>query len=298
MSWMSTLAAASFLVLRSVTAGAESGREADLGEKRELVTDPKRLQEAGFAPDARNVYILKGALDPQMGLRLEAKRPEEFGGNTSFTPLSAKAFRGRMDTTGTLWSYSDPTGRFELTREGSENFAEAPLLLPDGAILDGMRWWVTDIDATNDMAFFIFSQCLPAAAGGLSVATQLIGANPGTAGATGPQTGFAAPPPISVPVVIDNVGCTYIVRVRFDNTGSSLVLQKIRVEWHRQVSPAPATATFTDVPVGAPQFRFVEALVAAGITAGCGSGNFCPDQAVTRGQMAVFLSVALGLHFP
>ena len=31
---------------------------------------------------------------------------------------------------------------------------------------------------------------------------------------------------------------------------------------------------------------------------GCGSGNYCPDANLTRGQMAVFLSKAMGLHFP
>jgi S-layer homology domain len=65
-----------------------------------------------------------------------------------------------------------------------------------------------------------------------------------------------------------------------------------------QVSPAPATATFADVPVGDPFHRFVEALVAAGITAGCGGGNYCPNAPITRGQMAVFLAAALGLHWP
>jgi hypothetical protein len=33
----------------------------------------------------------------------------------------------------------------------------------------------------------------------------------------------------------------------------------------------------------------IEALFAAGITTGCGSGRFCPDEPVTRGQMAAFL---------
>ena len=51
-------------------------------------------------------------------------------------------------------------------------------------------------------------------------------------------------------------------------------------------------------PTTSPQFKFVEALFAAGITAGCGGGNYCPDNPVTRGQMAVFLASALGLHFP
>jgi hypothetical protein len=34
-----------------------------------------------------------------------------------------------------------------------------------------------------------------------------------------------------------------------------------------------------------------------GSRSGCGGGNFCPDAAVTRGQMAVFLAKALGLHW-
>ena len=64
-----------------------------------------------------------------------------------------------------------------------------------------------------------------------------------------------------------------------------------------QVSPPPGTATFADVPTTHLFFQYVEALAAAGITSGCGGGNFCPDAAVTRGQMAVFLAKALGLHW-
>jgi hypothetical protein len=65
-----------------------------------------------------------------------------------------------------------------------------------------------------------------------------------------------------------------------------------------QVSPAPVTATFGDVPTDHPFFQFIEALAKSGITGGCGSGNYCPDNPVTRGQMAVFLAKGLGLQFP
>ena len=34
----------------------------------------------------------------------------------------------------------------------------------------------------------------------------------------------------------------------------------------------------------------IDALVDAGITAGCGGSNYCPNQAVTRGQMAAFMN--------
>jgi hypothetical protein len=74
----------------------------------------------------------------------------------------------------------------------------------------------------------------------------------------------------------------------------------VRVIWHRQVSPAPATATFNDVPTSDPGFQYIEALVAAGITSGCNTSppQYCPDATLTRRQMAVFLSKALGLHWP
>jgi hypothetical protein len=71
-----------------------------------------------------------------------------------------------------------------------------------------------------------------------------------------------------------------------------------RLFWHRQVSPAPAGATFGDVGTGHWAFQFVEALAASGVTGGCGGGNFCPNNPITRAEMAVFLSGALGLHWP
>jgi hypothetical protein len=70
----------------------------------------------------------------------------------------------------------------------------------------------------------------------------------------------------------------------------------VEVWWRRGVSLAPSVATFNDVPLGHPFFRFIEALAASGITVGCGSGNYCPEAPLTRGQMAVFLAKALGLH--
>jgi hypothetical protein len=81
-------------------------------------------------------------------------------------------------------------------------------------------------------------------------------------------------------------------------TDGSVGVQSVEVWWRRQVSPAPATSDFGDVPTSSPQFQFIEALYHSGITAGCGGGNYCPDNPVTRGQMAVFLAKALGLNWP
>ncbi len=78
----------------------------------------------------------------------------------------------------------------------------------------------------------------------------------------------------------------------------SVKFNEVEIRYHRVVSPAPPTATFDDVPTTDPAFQFVEALAASGVTAGCGGDNYCPDAPLTRRQMAVFLSKALGLHWP
>ena len=51
----------------------------------------------------------------------------------------------------------------------------------------------------------------------------------------------------------------------------------------------PATPQFTDVSSGSSYFSWVQKMQQVGITSGCGVGTYCPDDSVTRGQMAVFL---------
>ncbi len=64
-----------------------------------------------------------------------------------------------------------------------------------------------------------------------------------------------------------------------------------------EADPAPVSSTrFADVDATHAQAAFVERLAALGVTQGCGDGtNFCPDSAVTRAEMAVFLSRAFDL---
>src|SRR5215213_5257451 len=59
----------------------------------------------------------------------------------------------------------------------------------------------------------------------------------------------------------------------------------------REIIPSPAVATFTDVPSDNFALPWIEKLYNAGITGGCSSSalSYCPEQAVTRAQMAVFL---------
>ncbi len=72
----------------------------------------------------------------------------------------------------------------------------------------------------------------------------------------------------------------------------------VEIWWKRAISPAPATPSFTDVPASDSGFQYIEALKASGITGGCAADRYCPDASLTRRQMAIFLSKALGLHWP
>jgi hypothetical protein len=60
--------------------------------------------------------------------------------------------------------------------------------------------------------------------------------------------------------------------------------------------PACVTATFTDVPCSSNFAPWIYELVARGITAGCGGGNYCPTLAANRGQMATFVVKTFSLQ--
>jgi S-layer homology domain len=258
--------------------------------ERTLITDPDLLESMGFPGDATNVYRAKSMDLPVV------EEPTDFGLGFHFTALAPKAFAGRESTAAAPWQYN---GGVEgccqnLSRTGAEEFADAQVNLPTGANVAAVRWWANDTNAGADMAVFLFEVCHPGFSAGPTVITARGSASPATAGSGGNQSSVVGG---SGGYTVNNQDCRYIARVRFDAV-TGLTLQKIRYQWNRQVSPAPAVATFGDVPTGHPFFQFVEAFVASGITAGCGGGNYCPNANLTRGEMAVFFSAALGLYFP
>lgn len=161
--------------------------------------------------------------------------------------------------------------------------------LPSGALVTGVELDFCDDNATYDVSLTAYS----AASDGTGV-TPL-----GTITSNGASSGCGSNfvDLSSKNFTLDNgLNEIFFVVNSPDNSGGVGVSGAI-VHYKLQVSPAPGSATFGDVPTSSPQFQFVEALVAAGITAGCGGGNYCPNNPVTRGQMAVFLAKALGLQW-
>jgi hypothetical protein len=166
--------------------------------------------------------------------------------------------------------------------------------VPSGALLERLELEACDTATTGALNFGMTSGLVP---GGNAADITTIG----TTGVT--QTPGCAFFPIAptAATTIDNSTRNYWIYFFWSGTtfNAAVNLHSFRVYYRLQVSPAPAVATFPgDVPTTHPFFRFVEAMAASGLTGGCGAGTYCPDAPVTRGQLAVFLSVALGLHFP
>jgi uncharacterized repeat protein (TIGR01451 family) len=58
--------------------------------------------------------------------------------------------------------------------------------------------------------------------------------------------------------------------------------------------PSAPMSFFLDVPGDNFARQRIQALSNAGVTAGCGAGNYCPDNNVTREQMSIFIIRAMG----
>lgn len=99
-------------------------------------------------------------------------------------------------------------------------------------------------------------------------------------------------------ITIDNFTSNYFVEVRLSANNDTNRFQNFNVYYSRQISPAPLTATFSDVPTTHPFFQEIEALAASGITTGYPDGTFRPSNYITRQAMAAFLARALGLFWP
>jgi hypothetical protein len=202
-----------------------------------------------------------------------------------------------------FWSYSGNTyGRWLGGIPGGGGYLYAPLnMLPNGSILTQVTAYLGDNDDNLTEP-------------GVNVCMSWVDS------ATGADPGFDCPVSLHTSgtpgdtAVFENTALPILYRQDIDGDGTAesvhywinavtwpgdTAIRMVRLLWKRQVSPAPQSPTFNDVPTSDGAFQFIEALAASGITVGCGNGTYyCPDNPVTRRQMAVFLAKALGLHWP
>lgn len=224
------------------------------------------------------------------GFATTRRRPESFGIDSyTVTTISATAFYpGHGCCSGTNWEYGTEgsTGRYGNTQTVTEFYAT--LDLPAGAVIDYIG-----LNSNTDVAFAYGVNLISRHSDGSQISIGTFSSTPHSwdtdfnLGAIGY-------------VWQGKSGDALIINVEEGFNPSSEYFGWVEVWWRRSVSPPPATASFNDVPTSHPFFQFVEALKASGITGGCSASPplYCPDNPLTRGQMAVFLSKALGLDWP
>jgi hypothetical protein len=259
-----------------------------------LLSGVAAAQALAPAPD---VVRMEGPGRPISGW--PAAPAEAYGPNLQTTVIPASAFVPG-------WSTYTYTNFFGDTITPSANGNQrwfAPLLLPSGAIVTEVGFLVTDSDAGSNITGYFLGECFPVSGPGPHGGGYFWTATSSGSGGDTVLTLTGSPLILTGRGLCSVAGSDvydayfyYHLNAYLETTSHSL--SGAVVKWHRSVSAAPLTATFNDVPTSHPFFQFVEALFASGITAGCGGGNYCVDDPITRGQMAVFLAKALGLHWP
>jgi len=229
-----------------------------------------------------SICVLSIAFVPALSSTLAAAPAPSFGVDQVSTAV-VTAWDVEPTLPGMSWS-STNLYRYQL----SAGAFLAALHLPQGALLISIELEACDTSAAGEVIGALYRGTLGDAIGVVNVST-------GDAATPGCVTVAADLPS---PETVENNANRYIVGMSNSTFDGLTKFGAIRVHYRLQVSPAPANATFNDVPSGDPAYQFIEALVASGITAGCGGGNYCPNAPLTRRQMAVFLSKALGLHWP
>ena len=226
------------------------------------------------------------------GLRpLSPESPDSFGTFCcDILMIPAAAFVPRASNID--WVY---TGQGYVSASANPNADRdvfwAPVALPSGAKIRFMGFFYDDADPANDITATLRQYT------GFSDANTTF---TNIASVTSSGSGGRAESFDSLGLAghdVNNGSAQYAVVINVPVISANLGFKAVEISWQRQISPAPVTATFGDVPTSHTYFRAIEALNASGITQGCGNGNFCPQQNVTRGEMAAFLARALGLHF-
>ncbi len=204
-------------------------------------------------------------------------------GTSTQSVLTVSAWSFEPNDSATTWSYDSTNLQRYSTSAGA---FYTGLTLFDGALVSAIELDACDTSASEEVQALLV-RSTPAGSQGLALVS--------TSGTPGCSRFFMELPAAET---IDNATYTYSLAAVTGANSSETSFGAVRVLYELQVSPAPPTATFNDVPTSDPGFQYIEALVESGITAGCGGGNYCPDAGLTRRQMAVFLAKALGLNWP
>jgi hypothetical protein len=229
-----------------------------------------------------------------VALLASAARAQSYGPEEQVLTIGAAEFRSlhSVDT------YIDASG---YLRYNGDLVHLAPLSLPEGARIEKLCLYAHDSDLDPSKFERSHVVAIKLAPGGESLALKVV--SPDVVSENDGYHRVCRDGPVTLRAKIDMDGdgtrdaVAYYVHVEVPSPRGSLGVGGVQISWKRQVSHPPSTPTFGDVPAADIAFEHIEALAASGVTAGCGGGNFCPNATLTRREMAIFLTKALGLHW-
>ncbi len=218
---------------------------------------------------------------------LAPSRPESFGTlNDSYVTVGEWEFEPLFSS----WAFGNTGGNQPLKYPLQTGiFFHATPRIPTGALLTYLEFDYCDDNPTQNIDVQLFN---------VDYLNNVINNLGGVASSGTPGCTYGIFDISPFGVTVDNFHQRLLLDLGFGTSADSTTrFAGVIVGYRLQVRPAPGSATFNDVPTTHPFFQFIEALATSGITGGCGGGNYCPDAPLTRGQMAVFLSKALGLYW-
>ncbi len=249
-----------------------------------------RVGHHPLAPDALVLVGGQASAQPNFGTQ---NLIIEMIGSESFLPLNDGSLGYHQ--IGGVYRYSSDT-------------LVAPLgMLPNGALLKSFTVYYFDIDPSNDFELS-FCRSKRDTITGLNADTECLvtfssSGTPGYASAL-------VPVPDQYQTILrqfdsdgngleESVYDYYVLVDTWAPASGGAFVDSVRANWRRQVSPAPAAATFNDVPTTDPVRSSTSrrSPPRASPPAAASRRRSLSGLALTRRQMAVFLAKALGLHW-
>jgi len=264
-------------ILAAVAAALTLGVAALRGENLRKPTNQEQLKQF------HEKWVAAGR--PQMAKSSTAKALATI----SFETVNVHAYEFHANTSTDL--IMDDGNGYRYFGAPAVPYMAAPVRLPSGALIDEIRL-SNCVGNDGDLVVGLYDngEGGEGSAGGTLIAGPMVTASGCGVDGFYPAIPYTYEQNLSHPLYV-------VLYFAGGQTDGSAKFNNFSVRYRRQVSPAPAAATFSDVPASDFGFQFVEALAASGVTGGCGSGIYCPDSPVTRRQMAIFIAKALGLHW-
>ena len=219
----------------------------------------------------------------------QSPAPYVFGTGTNILQIPASSFRPRSGSATSIYGgsgyiYPSVTG-----------MRWAPVTLPAGADVQWLDLYYYDTNVGSNMTAWLTGYAGGDFWGTAPNVTDFVSVL--SSGSGGYGYAYTSLSHTINNDVAYNDGYQYVINVSIPVTDGSLRFKGVDIWWSRQISPAPVTPSFSDVPDTHPFYQEIEALAASGISTGFPDGTFRPSNTVTRQAMAAFLSRALGLHW-